>query len=192
MYKGSLYYYIDSKEDLLFDIMERAHRVGLGLLVEGSALAAADAVSRLEAFIARWINKVLTGGPEMNIVERDVRYLSPERRVPIVEMRRQMNSFAQQLILQGVEEGIFDPSIDRLLAANSLFQLLNTTNAWYHSGGSVPMSAVTEWYQRITIRGLMSDAASGARTKRQPKRSAAPRIKVAGERRGRADTTENR
>src|SRR5579872_3800829 len=47
----SLYYYIKTKEDLLFSVMKRAHQLGLALLDEPPDVAGADAEARLAAFI---------------------------------------------------------------------------------------------------------------------------------------------
>ena len=56
--KGSLYYYIDSKEDLLFAIVDGNHSRGLGVIEESAALEAADPPTRVAAFIERWIGIV--------------------------------------------------------------------------------------------------------------------------------------
>jgi AcrR family transcriptional regulator len=154
MLKGSLYYYIDSKEDLLFDVMERSHRMGLALALEPPGQDSEDAVSRLEAFIRRWMQGVEDRRPDITIAESDLRFLSPERRGQIVAIRRRINQVVQEIIAAGIQEGVFDPELDQRLAAGTLFQMLNGSRLWRTPTPAVPLPALIDWYVRLFVRGF--------------------------------------
>src|SRR5579883_2556775 len=55
MLKGSLYYYIDSKEDLLYEILRRAHLQGLEYIQQGTATGATDPLARITTLIRHWL-----------------------------------------------------------------------------------------------------------------------------------------
>jgi AcrR family transcriptional regulator len=152
MLKGSLYYYIDSKEDLLFDVLEVAHHVGLGLIEESEEEQGFDAVNRLAAFIQRWMGTVADQPGHIYVAEADLRVLGAARREPIMLMRRRINGYVQALIRTGIEEGLFEPTVDVRMAARSLFQLLNQRGSYRDSGPPIP--ELTAWYTRMFIRGL--------------------------------------
>ena len=78
--KGSLYYYIDSKEDLLFALTDSGHARGLKTIDEDDETSAADPPTRLGAFILRWMGIMPSNPSYSSVAERDVRLLSDERR----------------------------------------------------------------------------------------------------------------
>jgi AcrR family transcriptional regulator len=153
MLKGSLYYYIDSKEDLLFDVMYNAHRMGLELAGEPPEVQSQDAVRRLVAFIQRWMDGVQRCWPDINVAQEDLRFLSPERREPILEIRRRINGCALEVVSAGIREGVFDGEVDPRLAVSSLFQMLSS-RSWGGPAGTQRLPEMINWYARIFIRAL--------------------------------------
>jgi AcrR family transcriptional regulator len=148
----SLYYYIKTKEDLLFAVMQRAHGLGLALLDEPRDLEGGRAEERLESFIQRWMGR--TYPPQTRIVERDVRFLSPERQAEVIGWRDQINHFVQGIIRQGIEEGAFDPTVDPGVVASTLFVILNSTPTWFRQPGRASYDELKDWYCRFVLAGL--------------------------------------
>jgi AcrR family transcriptional regulator len=159
---GSLYYYIDSKEDLLFALVEAAHVKGLAIIAEDEASAAGDAPTRLRNFIVRHTSLQLESRADaVAVVERDRLHLSAEHRSQVDAMRRKIQRHVVGIIDQGKAEGTFDPAIDSTIAANSLFATLNGTSDWVRDLRRLP--AVTEFYVRLFLNGLAGDSALLAR-----------------------------
>jgi AcrR family transcriptional regulator len=152
--KGSLYYYIDSKEDLLFAISDRAHSSGVAALAEPPELAQADAVTRLGAWILRYGVVLEENPPYASVGERDVDRLSHDRYLEIMAKRNEMHGFVRSLVEQGIEEGAFDPAIDAGVASNTIFEMLNGTRRWYHPDGRRSGHDIRAWYQTFILRGL--------------------------------------
>jgi AcrR family transcriptional regulator len=148
----SLYYYIKTKEDLLFSVMKRAHQLGLTLLDEPPEVAGADAETRLAAFIRRWMGG--TYPPQIRVVERDIRFLSEERQAEVVGWRDRMNHFVAAIVSQGVDEGVFDESTDPIVAASTLFVVLNATPTWFRESGRLSYTDLTDWYIRLFVKGM--------------------------------------
>jgi AcrR family transcriptional regulator len=151
---GSLYYYIDNKEDLLYALAESSLRLGLESTFEDEFIANSDAATRLQAFIQRQMQIMdRLRGPAGGI-ERELASLSPEHREQIDSMRRRLHGFARSIIEQGVEAGDFDPAVDVGVATNTLFELLNTTRQWVKPG-RLTLAEIGDWYARMLIRGLV-------------------------------------
>jgi len=152
--KGSLYYYIVSKEDLLFAIADRAHASGVASIAEDPALASADAPTRLGAFIMRWA-EVLEANPQYaSVAERDVGKLAGERYDQVMAKRNQMHGFVRSLIEQGIAEGAFDPATDPGVATNAVFEMVNGTRHWIRPGGRMRVADIGKWYRTFVLKGL--------------------------------------
>jgi AcrR family transcriptional regulator len=152
----SLYYYIKTKEDLLFAVMQRAHHLGLRLLEEPPGVRNADAQTRLVEFIQRWMGG--TYPPEIRIVERDLRFLSAEHQAEVLGWRDRMDHFVEDLVRQGVGEGLFDGDLEPSVVASTLFVVLNATPTWFRVSGRRSYAELTEWYARLFVGGLRAPA----------------------------------
>ena len=152
--KGSLYYYIESKEDLLFALTVDGHTKGLATIEEDDATRASDPPTRLGAFIVRWMTMIPTTGEYAQMRERDVRLLSDERRAKVMEMRNEMHRYVRRIIEDGVGDGSFDAAIDPGVATNSLFELLNSTVRWFRPTGRLSYDDLAVFYKDFVLRGL--------------------------------------
>ncbi len=154
MLKGSLYYYIDNKEDLLFEIMRRSHLTGLDFITEDPALESAPPAVRLTSLIRAWMSQLASLPSMLQVSEADLRHLRRDRRHEIVSIREQIARVPYGIIAAGVADGSFDPSINPYAATATLFRILNTTNEWYREGGRASWEDVTDWYVRLVLGGL--------------------------------------
>ena len=151
--KGSLYYYIDSKEDLLFDIVEDVHRESLANLerwqrIEGTALV------KLRAFIEGHVQSNVNNLIGIGVFFQDFRSLSPERRAQIIEKRDVYDRFLRQLISQGQREGVIDEQVNVKLAAMALLGMMNWLYQWYRLDGQSDPAAVAREFADLALSGL--------------------------------------
>ena len=156
MLKGSLYYYIESKEDLLYELLRRAHLQGVSFVVEDPETAASDPPSRIADLIRRWLLGVWSLPSPLRITEYefDHRYLEPKRRAEILSMRRHITQSVQDIIDAGIRDGSFHHSVDPYAAACTLLRVVNTTGRWYRPGGSVTWEQATDWIVGLFLGGL--------------------------------------
>jgi TetR/AcrR family transcriptional regulator, cholesterol catabolism regulator len=152
--QGSLYYYIESKEDLLIALIERAYVRAVAALQEDEAIAGSDAPTRLADFIVRWIDRMVLGDNPAAVVEREFRAIDPRRLASVRPMREACNAFLRGVIEQGVSEGHFDGALDPNVAVQNIFFLLNNTHRWYRPTGRLSYHQMIEWYQTFVLRGL--------------------------------------
>jgi AcrR family transcriptional regulator len=158
--KGSLYYYIDSKEDLLFAIVDGNHSRGIAVIEEGTALGDADPPTRLGAFIARWIGILGANPGYAAIAERDLRRLSPERQAVVMDKRGRIHRFVRDIVEAGIAEGCFEPGIDPGVTTNNLFDMLNGISQWFHPSRPLTYDELAEHVRRFVLRGLGADPAA--------------------------------
>ena len=151
---GSLYYYIDSKEDLLFALAKSSTNLALETMIEDDTLASSDAVTRLTAFIQRQMAIMDRLLAPVGGIERELESLSPDRQAEIVSVRRELLSFVRGIVEQGRADGDFDPEVDVVVATSSLFELLSTTRVWLGSRRT-SYADVGDWYARMMVRGLV-------------------------------------
>lgn len=152
--KGSVYYYIKTKEDLLYELVRRAQAERMPVLVEDPELAGSPAPARLRAFIDRWMAETDQQRIWNIVAERDFRKLSARRLKSVIERRDKFSEFVKSIIDQGVEEGHFDPEVDTSVATNTIFELMNTSRMWYQPTGRLSLLEIGDWYATFVIRGL--------------------------------------
>ncbi|HEX4245112.1 MAG TPA: hypothetical protein VHY77_06055, partial [Acidimicrobiales bacterium] len=121
---------------------------------EDEELASATATVRLTAFIKRWITLTLKEQRGYRVAERSFNRLSPKRLKVVIERRDAFSDFVKSIIVQGVNEGAFDPAADVSLATITVFELLNSTQEWHQPKGRLSKENVAEWYAQFIVRGL--------------------------------------
>lgn len=157
---GSLYYYIDSKEDLLFELADWAHRLGVTSVIEEADVATSDAPTRLRGFIARHV-LVLTGFPweSSSVILENMSFLTPEHRARVTSMRRKLHAFVRGIIEQGIADGDFDRRHDPGVTTNVILTLVNATTNWARPGpGRMSLAEIGDWYSQLFTLGLAPGA----------------------------------
>ena len=152
--KGSVYYYIKTKEDLLYELVRRAQAERMHVLDEDAELGRSPAPDRLRAFIARWMAETEQQRVWNIVAERDFRKLSSRRLKAVIDRRDRFSAFVKAIIDRGVEEGQFDPDVDTSVATNTIFELMNTSRMWYQPTGRLSLLEIGDWYATFVIRGL--------------------------------------
>jgi TetR/AcrR family transcriptional regulator, cholesterol catabolism regulator len=155
--KGSLYYYIDSKEDLLFAIVDGNHSRGIVVVEEGAALEEADPPTRLGAFVERWIGILRDNPGYAAIAERDLRRLSPDRQAIVMQKRARIHRFVRDIVEAGIVDGSFDAGIDAGITTNNLFDMLNGISQWFHPSRPLTYEELAGYVRRFVLRGLGAD-----------------------------------
>ncbi len=154
--KGSLYYYIDSKEDLLFGVIEDAHQGSLGNLKRWQEMEG-DALTKLRAFISGHVLHNIENRIKIGVFFQDFRSLSPERREVIVRERDQYDHFLRELIVQGQEEGVVAPEVDPKLTAFAILGMMNWTHQWYQPGGPAQPMEIANAFADLVLGGIAAE-----------------------------------
>jgi AcrR family transcriptional regulator len=159
--KGSLYYYISSKEDLLFEIIERTHREGLEN-VNRALESEGDALEKLRTVIVAHLTFLAENLVRVGVFLHEFRALGEERRRRIVGERDAFESIVRDLIRQGQSEGVVRDEIDPKLASLAILGMMNWLYQWYRPDGESSVAEVAEAFADFAVAGLASDPAARA------------------------------
>ena len=157
--KGSLYYYITSKEDLLFEILEDVHQQGLRNLERIEATPGTP-LQRIRAFVTLHVSHNAENLVKMAVFFHDFRSLSPERRKIIVAERDLYDQHLRALIAEAQKGGCVCPDLDPKLTSIEILGRMNWIYQWYQPGGSQTTAEVAETMADFVVSGLACDPAT--------------------------------
>jgi AcrR family transcriptional regulator len=152
--KGSLYHYIDSKEDLLFRLLVETHDEVQAILDDVVATEGLAPLERLRLYIARQVEYTTRNLAEMAIYYHDFDQLSEDRHKELTKKRRAHEQFVAGLIEEAQAQGDVDKSVDAHLATNYLFGSMIWVYRWYKPGGKVRPQQLAETCADFVMNGL--------------------------------------
>jgi AcrR family transcriptional regulator len=156
MLKGSLYYYIDSKEDLLFGVMRTAYDSIGDHLVQISNFEGNE-LERLRFFIAGYVQLVIKNRVPLAVLERDMRSLSPRRRREVVNWRDDYESVLRDLLRAGQEAGVVRRTIDVNMQSILIFTQMHGLNNWYKPSGARSPTEIAELIADFVMHGVVAE-----------------------------------
>jgi AcrR family transcriptional regulator len=149
--KPTLYYYIQNKEEILFECV----RLGLELLRSAIADAAASggtALDKLQAAMHEYA-LIVTRDFGMCLIRVGEDPLAPAGRKKLRRLKAELDHEFRALIEQGIAEGSLAPC-DPKLAAFTLAGALSWIGRWYDPHGSLGAEAVAQESIAILMNGL--------------------------------------
>jgi len=153
MLKGSLYYYIESKDDLLFRILERAHEQASTILAETRMLDEEPLV-RLRTYLERYVGFFLANLRTMTLYVREWRYLDEPHRQRIVAQMRDYEDFVVALIAEARERGDVPQDVDPKYAAFFVIGAIASLPDWYRAGGRESPDEIARRYADLALRSI--------------------------------------
>ena len=150
--KGSLYYYIDSKEDLLFGITQTIHRLAASIAEETAGLDDGPA-GKLAFLIEQHVASFGVNLEMIRVFYTEYEALGPERRGLVIAERRRYESTVLGLIEQGQRDGEFCPDLDARVANNAVLTTVNTIYMWFDPRRD-DLPAIAEQYASMGLRSL--------------------------------------
>lgn len=156
--KGSLYYYVETKEDFLFEIIRTSHEGALATLdrvrqFEGDVLAQLACLVR--EHLAFFADHLVT----TTVYFREFRQLSPERQQLIAAEGDVYLDFVRSLLAEGQQDGCIADTLDVRLVSIGLVGMLNSAWMWYQPGGSRTTAEIADEFVKVIVAGIASDDA---------------------------------
>jgi TetR/AcrR family transcriptional regulator, cholesterol catabolism regulator len=161
--KGSLYHYIDSKEDLLFRLLDETHDDVQKNLDEVAALPDLTPLERLREYTRRQVEYTSRNLAKMAIYYHDADQLSPERRRELYRKRGVHEKFVADLIMQAQERGDANPGVDPKVLTNCLFGSMIWVYRWYKPGGKLRPAELADTCAEFVLRGVVGDLPASKR-----------------------------
>jgi AcrR family transcriptional regulator len=166
MLKGSLYYYINSKEELLYRLATEVHDAVDALMADVIALRHLTALERLHEFVRRQAEYNIDHLEAIAVYHHDVHHLGRALRNEIIERRRKHEQVLVSLLEDAQHSGEMDASLDPYIVSQLIFATVIWIYRWYRRGNGVDAHAVSETCARFVMDGLVgslprSDSAQG-------------------------------
>jgi AcrR family transcriptional regulator len=152
MHKGSIYNYIDSKDELLLAVVRPPAEALLSRMrelmeVDLPASEKVRRVSRIHAgileefhpYAAVYVQEIAGRHPEGGWVEMDHEYIH----------------LFKQILADGVADGEFDPSLNANVAVLSLVGALNWMTRWWHPDGKRSATEIADEIASLFLAGAL-------------------------------------
>jgi AcrR family transcriptional regulator len=152
--KGSIYYYIVGKEDLLLRLLNEVHEELDEVLQAVAARSDEPALQRLEHYVRAQAEYTVGNLTKVSVYYDNFDQLSPQNRKAIRARRKVHEEFVVDLVLDGQREGSIDDSRDARLIAYSIFSTVIWPYRWFRPRGRVKAADVVDACVAFVMRGI--------------------------------------
>jgi TetR/AcrR family transcriptional regulator, cholesterol catabolism regulator len=153
LYKGSLYHYIGSKEELLARTFERAMHTLLGemeRIVADTRLAPSEQLRRaIRSHVAAVANNL----DALTVYLHEWRALADESLAKVRAQRERYTELFAEIIARGVRAGEFRAG-DAHVTALGLLGMCNWLSQWYRPGGRLRPKEIADHFADVVLNGL--------------------------------------
>ena len=153
MLKGSLYYYIKSKEDLLYGLLLDVMEKGMGG-VKKALEGVKDPVERLEKGIEQHVEHIICNQVRVGLFLHEFDSLSGRRKQRVQESLKEYQKIFIGIIRDGQASGVFI-SGDPDLLVNAMLGMCNWIYRWYHQENSPKLEVVKRTFVGLIMGGIV-------------------------------------
>lgn len=150
---SSLYSHIDSKEDLLAEVVDEGARLFLDAS-ERALASGGGAVAQLRALIAGHVDVVLDHLDVVRTYLNEARMLDDSHRARVVSARDAYESRFRRVIQDGIAEGAFQEDLDAKMASIFILSVLNAIERWYRPDGPMDRDELIEVINKLASVGI--------------------------------------
>lgn len=154
---SGLYYYFNSKEELLFRIQDRCFRTVLNDL-ERRLARLDDPEQRLRALVHNHVEFFVRHMPAMKVLSHEYDSLSGEYRERIRELRRHYVDLCTEILRDLRRDTGAGDAVVLRVATFSLFGMMNWVYTWYRPDRDVPVDRLAEQFYRLFRGGFVAPA----------------------------------
>ena len=150
---SSLYAHVESKQDLLVEVVEEGAR-----LFQDSAdralAAGGTSAERLRGLVAGHIDVVLDNQDVVRTFLNEARMLDEEHRARVIAARDAYEGAFRSVIAEGAADGTFRPGTDPKMASILLLSILNAVERWYRPDEVLDRRGLAEMIFENAMAGL--------------------------------------
>ncbi|NPV60750.1 MAG: TetR/AcrR family transcriptional regulator [Actinobacteria bacterium] len=172
--KPALYYYIKTKHDLLYAVIESAVEQlieGAQRIMEGEG----GVEEKLRRLIAWHVNMFSENSDFTTVYLAEESELPEDKRRFIRDLSRKYQEFYRQLLREGMEQGIFR-DMDIPMVVRAISGMCNWLFDWYRRDGKYTTDEIADIFYDIVMKGCLKEpgerkAVRPARKRTQPART---------------------
>ncbi len=150
---SSLYAHVDSKQDLLVEVVEEGARL-FQASADAALAAELPAAGKLHRLIAGHIGVVVANPDIVRTYLNEARMLDPEHRGRVIAARDAYEQEFRQVITLGRTDGSLRPDTDPKLSSIFLLSILNAIERWYHPEGEVGVTELVDEVSEFALGAL--------------------------------------
>jgi AcrR family transcriptional regulator len=150
--RGSLYFHIGSKEELLFEVL-RGNVAEVLAAAQEIAESDLPPLDKIRQLVSRHVATIVTRRLEVAVYTRDRSALTGTRFAELESMRRGVQEAWIQILEEAVRAGAIR-SADHVLV-NGIIGLINTTYLWYRPDGPDTPEQIAEKLCSLILDGLI-------------------------------------
>ena len=150
--KGSLYHYISSKEELLFQIFERGSR-SLTYRLEEIAASDDPPTVKLEHAIEAHLVELCRHLDMFTVYLSERRALEGRHSAKVHTQGERHARLLERIIQEGIRSGEFR-AVDPKMAAHAILGMCNWLYQWYSPGGRLSPEGIARIFSDLALRGL--------------------------------------
>ncbi len=156
--KASLYYYFQSKYDILYEILRGARQEVLRRL---EAIAASDRPPRekLHQAIVAFATAFDHNYPALSVAV----YERLDRGVPAIDemkaIRRRVQQLWDRMIRQAAREGAIRKDLDLRVVSFGIIGMINWMSQWYEKDGRLSSEEIAHVFAEMVLNGLATERA---------------------------------
>jgi AcrR family transcriptional regulator len=153
MLKGSLYYYIDSKHELLLRIITDVHTQAFAQLEEvvDADLPAAERLRRFIIGHAVYCANHRTG---MGVFLHEYKSVEGPAKARVMAMRDRYEQLLSHIIVEGKEDGSFRFNVDPRLTVKLILGMINWLYHWYSESGPLEPEQIGQAMADMVLQGI--------------------------------------
>lgn len=138
---SSLYSHVDSKQDLLVEVVAEGAR-SFEASAERALATEGTGADRLAALIAGHVDVVVDDIDVARTFLNEARMLDAEHRSRIIDARDHYEEVFRSVIRQGKADGSFAAAVNPKTASIFILSILNAIERWYHPEGELDRDAL--------------------------------------------------
>ena len=150
---SSLYAHVESKQDLLVEVVEEGARLFQDSADEALA-AEGSAGDRLRGLVEGHIDVVLDNQDVVRTFLNEARMLDEEHRARVIAARDAYEADFRAVIAEGVADGTFRPGVDPKIASIFILSILNAVERWYRPDGPLDRRGLADLVFETMMTGL--------------------------------------
>jgi AcrR family transcriptional regulator len=148
---SGLYYYFQSKEELLYLVQEHSlSRLIRG--VEERLVGVEDPEQKLRLLIENQLTFFVDRMAEMKVLSHEAGSLKGEYRKRVNDQKRRLTAIASDILHELSPESEYDPRV----ATFALFGMMNWLYNWYRSDRDAPLEKLISDMTRIFLSGFLA------------------------------------
>lgn len=157
MQKGSLYYYIESKEELLRRLLERATSF-LAYQIDEISASDLSPTEKLRWALENHARTMMDHVDLVTVYLQEYRNLPPKRLQEALTVRKHYEQVLMQIVQDGIDLGQFRPTNVKMVVLG-LLGMVNWTHQWFSPDGPFTSQEIAATLAELALHGLVKPEA---------------------------------